>query len=163
MAWSKDETLKLLTIWSDENVQAQLEGCKRNQDVYRKISSELEEAGFNRTLQQCRDKLKKLKSEYRRVKDKQQHTGQGRYPEWEFFDVMDGVLGHKPATKPAVIMNTLGPEEEDLDAIPLSSPELVDRPTTFSAGETSYDPSLKGSEANFPTEAEKSSTHATSN
>ena len=55
---------------------------------------------------------------------------------------MDGILGHKPA----VTMDTLGPEEEYLDVILSSSPELMDPSTTYSAGETSNDPSLKGSE-----------------
>ena len=56
--WRKDETLKLLDAWGQENVQGQLEGCKKNQAVYEKISTELQEAGYERTYQQCRDKIK---------------------------------------------------------------------------------------------------------
>ena len=96
--WSKEETFKLITIWSDDTIQAQLKGCRRNSDVYRKIAKELTEAGHNRTLEQCRDKMKKLKAEYKKIKDKRNETGQGRYPEWNFFDAMDNVLGHKPAS-----------------------------------------------------------------
>ena len=66
MAWTKPEVLKLISIWSDERIQSQLEGCRRNQDVYEKIASELSEAGFSRTYQQCCEKLKKLKSEYKK-------------------------------------------------------------------------------------------------
>ena len=47
--WSKEETFKLITIWSDDTIQAQLEGCRRNSDVYRKTAKELTEAGHNRT------------------------------------------------------------------------------------------------------------------
>ena len=43
--WSKEETFKLITIWSDDTIQAQLEGCIRNSDVYRKIAKELTEEG----------------------------------------------------------------------------------------------------------------------
>ena len=50
--------------------------------------------------------MKKLKKEYRKIKDKQQGTGQGR-EEWPFFEVMDAVLGHKPATSPGVIIDSL--------------------------------------------------------
>ena len=32
---------------------------------------------------------------------------QGRYPEWDYYDAMDGVLGHKPSTQPAVIVDSL--------------------------------------------------------
>ena len=79
--WSKEETLKLISIWSDDTVQSQLEGCRRNSDVYRKIAKELTEAGYTRALEQCRDKMKKLKAEYKKVKDKRNETGQGHYPD----------------------------------------------------------------------------------
>ena len=50
--------------------------------------------------------MKKLKAEYKKVKDKRSETGQGRYPEWDFYDAMDNVLGHKPATQPPVVVDS---------------------------------------------------------
>ena len=50
MPWTKPEVLKLISIWSDKRIKAQLESCRRNQDVYEKLSSELSEAGFSRTF-----------------------------------------------------------------------------------------------------------------
>ena len=76
--WSKEETLRLMEIWGDDRIQAQLEGTHRNNDVYTKIAREMSEAGFERTFQQCRDKLKKRKGKYRKLKDKQGRTGEGR-------------------------------------------------------------------------------------
>ena len=76
--WSKEETLRLMEIWGDDRIQAQLEGTHRNNDVYTKIAREMSEAGFERTFQQCRDKLKKCKGKYRKLKDKQGRTGEGR-------------------------------------------------------------------------------------
>ena len=35
--WSEEETLKLIEIWGEDSVQAELEGCKRNKQVYEKI------------------------------------------------------------------------------------------------------------------------------
>ena len=105
--WSKEETFKLISIWSEDNIQAQLEGCKRNREVYSKISRELSLAGYNRTYEQCREKLKKLKAEYKKISDKRKETGQGSYPEWDNYDAMDRVLGHKPSTQPAVVVDTL--------------------------------------------------------
>ena len=64
------ETLKLIEICGDGVMQAQLEGCKHNQEVYDKITKDLIEAGYQRSGQQCRDKIKKLKGEYRIVCDK---------------------------------------------------------------------------------------------
>ena len=106
-AWSKEETYKLIEVWGDDKIQAQLEGCKRNQDIFAKISSELSKEGYERTTQQCRDKIKKLKVDYRKIKDKRNKTGEDRYPEWDFFDVLDEILGHKPATAPPVVVNSL--------------------------------------------------------
>ena len=59
--WNKEETLKLIEIWGNDAIQAQLEGCKHNQDIYSKIAAEIKEAGHERTAQQCRDKIKSLR------------------------------------------------------------------------------------------------------
>ena len=96
--WSKEETFKLISIWSEANIQAQLEGCKRNCEVYSKISCELSLAGYSRTYEQCREKIRKLKAEYKKISDKRKETAQGRYPEWEYYDAKDHVLGHKAST-----------------------------------------------------------------
>ena len=37
----------LIDIWGQEDVQAQLEDCKRNQVVYEKLAKILQEAGYN--------------------------------------------------------------------------------------------------------------------
>ena len=105
--WSKEETFKLISIWSEDNIQAQLEGCKRNHEVYSKISCDLSLAGYSRTYEQCREKIKKLKAEYKKISDKRKETGQGRYPEWEYYDAINRVLGHKPSTQPAVVVDAL--------------------------------------------------------
>ena len=99
MAWSKEETLKLIDIWARADIQVQLEGCHRNCDVYQKIAKELREEGgcTNRTYEQCWEKVKKLKGDYRKIKDKQHKTGEERN-DWEYFEAMDSVLCHKPAT-----------------------------------------------------------------
>ena len=62
----------------------------------------MREAGFNRSTEQCRDKAKKLKSEYRKVKDRYNKSGSGRKP----FDALDAVLGNKLATRPSVVVDT---------------------------------------------------------
>ena len=47
------ETIKLIEIWGGGVMQAQLEGCKHNQEVYDKITKELIEAGYQRSVKQC--------------------------------------------------------------------------------------------------------------
>ena len=65
------EQRRNVEIWGDDEIQAQLEGCKQNQDVFAKISSELSKEGYERTTQQCRDKIKKLKVDYRKLRIKE--------------------------------------------------------------------------------------------
>ena len=104
--WSDEEVYKLLIdLWGKDSIQVQFETCKRNKWVYKKIAAQMKEAGYDRSADQCREKAKKLKGEYRKVKDKQGKTGTGRI-NWNFFDVLD-LLGNRPSTKAAVMVDTL--------------------------------------------------------
>lgn len=103
--WTKDETLKLIEVWGDDAIQAQLQDCTRNQKVFEKVARELNGAGYERTYQQCRDKIKKLKGEYKKIKDKHGKTGEER-SNWDYFDAMDSILGTRPATKPPIVVHT---------------------------------------------------------
>ena len=64
-------------------------------------------AGYSQTYEQCREKMKKLRTEYKKISDKRKETGQGRYPEWDYFDTMGDVLVHKPSTQPEVVGDAL--------------------------------------------------------
>uniref|UniRef100_A0A8C8JUK2 C2H2-type domain-containing protein n=1 Tax=Oncorhynchus tshawytscha TaxID=74940 RepID=A0A8C8JUK2_ONCTS len=94
--WSPKEIQALLTLWADGSVQKQLLSYK-NEHVYAKFSSELAALGFNRKSKQCRDKLKKLKQEYRRVKDDNNKSGSNHRGE-RWFAIIDSVLCHQPST-----------------------------------------------------------------
>ena len=73
--WDDNEVLAFIEIWSDETIQAQLEGRKRNTKVYEKMARIMAEKGFTRTVQQCRNKLKALKTEYKKVRDNNNTSG----------------------------------------------------------------------------------------
>ena len=48
--------------------------------------------------------MRRLKTKYKKTKHKRDKTGQGQYPEWEYFDALKKVLGHKHSIKlPAVV------------------------------------------------------------
>ena len=49
----------------------QLRGITRNEVPYRKITEELEKAGYKRTLTQCREKIKALKKKHKEVRSRQ--------------------------------------------------------------------------------------------
>ena len=100
--WSGEETHKLIEIWGEDNIQAMLEGSRRNKEVY---ARDMKAAGFNKTTEQCQTKIKKLRYKYKKIKDKHGKTGEDR-KDWKFLEAMDAVLGHKPATKPPVVMES---------------------------------------------------------
>ena len=41
----KNETLKLIEIWGEDNVQQQLEECHRNREVYTRIARRMNDCG----------------------------------------------------------------------------------------------------------------------
>ena len=103
--WSNDEMMKLIELWSEDIIHAQLEGSKRNAIVFNKIARDMEAAGYVKTGEQCNSKVRKLKLEYRKIVDNNNKTGRGR-KDWKFFDAIDAVLGHKPATRPPVVVES---------------------------------------------------------
>ena len=87
--WRDEEVFQLVDFWSDDVIQHQLEGCKRNKDVYEKFSKCMQK-GYIKSAVQCREKINKLKGEYRKIKDQHNKTGTGR-KKWKFYDVLDSV------------------------------------------------------------------------
>ena len=67
--WSDKEVYHLLDCWSEEGIQEQLEGSRRNKHVYEKLSRSLAESyNIEKTGEQCRTKVKKLRQEYKKSK-----------------------------------------------------------------------------------------------
>ncbi|XP_061678495.1 1-aminocyclopropane-1-carboxylate synthase-like protein 1 isoform X3 [Syngnathoides biaculeatus] len=89
--WTDQEIVELLQLWSDESIQIELESSLRNQRVFDRIALILREKGIYRTGDQCREKIKKMKLEYRRIKDNHKMRS------WKFYDVMDRVITNRPA------------------------------------------------------------------
>ena len=115
MPWPEHETLCLISIWGEDSIQAQIEGCTRNKEVYDKVAEQMREEGYARTGVQCRDKVKKLKQDYRKIKDNNNESGRARRST-KIFEAMDLILGHRPATCPPILIDTLsGHQDADSD------------------------------------------------
>ena len=65
----------------------------------------MEDSGYSETAVQCREKIKKLKKDYKKVNDKNRPTGTGTTV-WKFYDAVKDILGNKPATRPPVAIDT---------------------------------------------------------
>ena len=103
--WTEGEMLCLIRLWGEDSIQAQIEGCRRNREVFARLAGQMREEGYDRTGDQCREKIKKMKADYRKIKDNNSVTGKARRST-KVFEAMDGVLGHRPATCPPVVLDT---------------------------------------------------------
>uniref|UniRef100_A0ABM5EI02 Aldehyde dehydrogenase family 16 member A1 isoform X1 n=1 Tax=Pogona vitticeps TaxID=103695 RepID=A0ABM5EI02_9SAUR len=94
--WSHRETLDFLALWGEEGIQAQLNRCHRNADVYQWISERMAEKGYFRDEDQCRTKGKDLKKSYKQAK---LQDGIARQ-RCRFFHELDAILGNGRAGGP---------------------------------------------------------------
>ncbi|XP_017935036.1 trihelix transcription factor GT-2 isoform X1 [Manacus vitellinus] len=90
--WTVNEVRALIHIWSDKNIQQQLEGTVRNKRIFEQVAARLQKFGIDRDWKQCRTKYKNLKHEYKSVKSAQDSgsTSKGM----RFFNELDAILGH---------------------------------------------------------------------
>lgn len=122
-AWTDAEAFKLIELWGDQSVQEELEGCKKNSKIFSKLSDQMRAAGYERTLAQCRDKIKKLKSEYRKVKDANKQIGNKRKKS-KFYEKINEILHDKHSVTPPIILDTsassstVESSNEEVDEIP---------------------------------------------
>lgn len=87
----------MLTLWANPAVQEELLLNVRNNKVYARLSANLASLGFNKVPKKCREKIKKLKQEYKRIKSGQ-HPGGGNSTRTSlWFAIMDDVLSSKSA------------------------------------------------------------------
>nr|XP_054591202.1 uncharacterized protein LOC129155068 [Nothobranchius furzeri] len=116
--WSNVEVKTLLTLLSDERIQRELDGTVRNEKIFQGLALAMSTHGFERTAKQCREKIKKLKAEYRSVKDHNSRSGADRR-QWKWFAEMDAIYGERPVSNgresgvdTATPANT-GPQDND--------------------------------------------------
>ncbi|XP_060722923.1 uncharacterized protein LOC132843538 isoform X3 [Tachysurus vachellii] len=87
-------------------VQKKLDGATRTKPVLQQIQSEMAAAGFHKSVGQINNKLKKLKKEYRDQKKDLSRSGSGRPHRNLHFDVLDSVLGDRPAFQVTGALNS---------------------------------------------------------
>ena len=109
--WGEAEVKVLLGVWGEEAVQQQLEGAVRNKVIYEGVAKELRKLGYIQDWEQCRNKIKNLKKQYRTTKDHNDETGRGRKI-CKFYEELDDILGHRPASAPAVLLDSLSSQDE---------------------------------------------------
>lgn len=110
--WACEEIQALIDIWSDEYISEQLSATHKNSEIYAIFSKQLREKGYNRSPEQCRIKVKKLRQKYIQVRDALGKTGSSGKEKDKFiwFDEIDKILGTKPVVEPVDVVENDEPE-----------------------------------------------------
>ncbi|XP_067118357.1 uncharacterized protein [Centruroides vittatus] len=96
--WSTNAVKLLISLYKEhENKFSDI--CWPSKKVWSLISKTLQENNYLVTGNQCDEKWRNLKKTYRKIKDGNKQTGRGR-SQWEFFSIMDEILGQRPDIKP---------------------------------------------------------------
>ncbi|XP_061177434.1 zinc finger and SCAN domain-containing protein 29-like [Saccostrea echinata] len=105
-AWPEEETLTLLSIWEENEIEEQLENPKTNNtSIYKTISSEMTDKGYKRTPEQCKVRMHTLKRSYRQCKGNTKESGKGRKT-CKYFEKLDAILGTRPASSPVKVIES---------------------------------------------------------
>ena len=72
MAWTDEQAMNLISLWVKMKYKFSWRVASATmQNVYEKMPQEMAVAGYDRGTIQCRDKVKKLRAEYKRKKERQ--------------------------------------------------------------------------------------------
>ncbi|XP_042308964.1 uncharacterized protein LOC121922985 isoform X2 [Sceloporus undulatus] len=91
IAWEHSEILDLLSIWGETEFQTRLSENHRNLHVFKDVASEMAKRGHSRTAEECRNKTKSMRGEYRRVVNYNKRSGRAPVT-CPYFKKLDGIL-----------------------------------------------------------------------
>lgn len=117
--WTDEETLALIDIWGDEDVQRALRGFVHNGHVYAEISERLQDLGFSKSSEQCRWKVKALRINFRQCYDRKRS---GKKVDYKFYNPLEQILGQEATSLDEYDERDEQAEQEPAAADGLNSP-----------------------------------------
>jgi len=108
-AWTHEETVFLIELWGDQHVQDQLENTpRRNLEIYKRICSDMKDRlpDFCRSAQECRTRIKRVKTKYVKTKRANNKFGEKRKT-FPYYDRLDNLLGTRPSVNLLALTDTL--------------------------------------------------------
>ncbi|XP_070562171.1 uncharacterized protein [Ptychodera flava] len=127
-----EEIRLLISIWRDENVIRMMDGTSRDRQVYEVVAAKSREKGLERTAEQCHNKIKRLRAQFKSVSDNNRRSGRARKT-MPFYDELAELLGDRPAVNPenAFVTESIESSSEDeLDCQVTSNSQTVGEETT---------------------------------
>ncbi|XP_044198887.1 uncharacterized protein zgc:113263 isoform X1 [Thunnus albacares] len=107
--WSDKETIILLEIWGDPQVQQNLRRYPHNGHVFTEISEKLCANGYPRSAEQCHTRIKRLKSSYRQCQESMSSSGT---VDFKFYDLLEQILDKQPSTSSTVVTDSIEISED---------------------------------------------------
>ncbi|XP_028306642.1 uncharacterized protein LOC114465680 [Gouania willdenowi] len=109
--WSDKETIILLELWGDPQVQQCLRLYPHNGHIFTEISEKLEANGYFRSSEQCHTRIKRLKSSYRQCQENMSSSGTDRV-DFKFYDLLEQILEKQPSSSSTVITESIEVSED---------------------------------------------------
>ncbi|XP_016889666.1 uncharacterized protein LOC103382810 isoform X3 [Cynoglossus semilaevis] len=109
--WSDKETIILLEIWGDEQVQQTLKRYPHNGHLFTQISEKLATNGFYRSPEQCLTRIKRLKTSYRLCQESLRSSGNDKV-DFKFYDLLEQILDKQPSTSSTMITDSIEISED---------------------------------------------------
>lgn len=88
--WTPESTTLLVSVWSDRQVQKQLEYAPRPQVIWESVARYMKKKGYNVAGKQCRSRMKQVLVCYREAK----RAGTNDCVE-QYYETVDRVLKNK--------------------------------------------------------------------
>ncbi|XP_008398981.1 uncharacterized protein LOC103459291 [Poecilia reticulata] len=109
--WSDKETIILLEVWGDPQMQQCLRRYPHNGHIFTEVSEKLNANGYSRTPEQCHTRIKRLKAAYRQCKENMSSSGTDRV-DFKFYDLLEQILDKQPSTSSAIITDSIEISED---------------------------------------------------
>ncbi|XP_050396379.1 putative mediator of RNA polymerase II transcription subunit 12 isoform X5 [Patella vulgata] len=93
--WMSDEIERLVEVWSQPEIQQEMETTYRNFFVFGKISKILLRYNVQRTASQCRVKIKNLKSTYTKLKETAPHEFEKLKCRHPYYETIENIMTQK--------------------------------------------------------------------
>lgn len=110
VTWSDKETVLLLEIWGDPQVQQDLKRYPHNTPVYSEIAEKLAACGYRRSADQCYTRIKRLKALYRNCQDRSDKGNDKS--EFKFYKILEKILDNQPSTSSTKAVDTIEISED---------------------------------------------------
>ncbi|XP_041636198.1 uncharacterized protein zgc:113263 isoform X2 [Cheilinus undulatus] len=109
--WSDKETIILLELWGDQQVQQSIRRYPHNGHLFTEISEKLNANGYSRTPEQCHTRIKRLKSNYRQCRENMSSSGPDRV-DFKFYDLLEQILEKQPSTSSMMLTDSIEISED---------------------------------------------------